>query len=144
MARARHKGLLSGSFAPMALLILATVALSAACGDAPAQRPSGDTAVIPTTAAKGTSLTQAIPTIDKGQTIEAQAEDVMLSPPARLLAERYMCVCGCGDILATCSCNKTPGSRDMKQLLQKLVDEGKSPSEIKTEMVAVYGQAALP
>ena len=55
-----------------------------------------------------------------------------------------MCVCGCGDILSTCSCLKTPGSRDMKQMLQRLVDEGKSPAEIKTEMVAAYGQAALP
>lgn len=61
-----------------------------------------------------------------------------------MLAERYMCVCGCGDILSVCSCLKTPGSRDMKQLLQRLVDEGKSPSEIKNEMVAVYGQAAIP
>lgn len=112
------------------------------CGETTDPAPGSETAVVAPT--QGTSLTQEVPAIDQGQTIEAQVEDVALTPQARMLAERYMCVCGCGDILSTCSCLKTPGSRDMKQLLQRLVDEGKSPSEIKTEMVAVYGQAAIP
>lgn len=142
------RGLISGRTAGIAraaaLPIFLALALSPACGGSP-DSSAGSASVIPATPpAQGRSLTEQIPALDEGQTITAQAEDVALSPQARLLAERFMCVCGCGDILSTCSCLQTPGSRDMKQLLQRLVDEGKSPSEIRTEMVAVYGQAALP
>ena len=75
--------------------------------------------------------------------IQAVLADVELSPQARVLAERITCVCGCGDILAECTCDKTPGSRDMKKYLQTLVDEGKSPAEVEQAMVARYGQAAV-
>lgn len=136
------KGLRARFYALCVALLLPAAALSGGCGETSGPAPGSETAVVAPT--QGTSLTEQIPAIDQGQTIEAQVEDVALTPQARLLAERFMCVCGCGDILSTCSCLKTPGSRDMKQLLQRLVDEGKSPSEIKTEMVAVYGQAALP
>ena len=68
----------------------------------------------------------------------------MLTPQARLLAERLVCVCGCDDILATCTCTETPGSRDMKKYLQQLVDEGKNPLEVENAMVARYGEAVRP
>ncbi len=89
-------------------------------------------------------LTQSIPEVGAGTTITAVASDIALSPQARLLAERFQCVCGCGDILSTCSCEKIPGSRDMKALLQKLVDEGRTPGEIRDEMIATYGPSVIP
>lgn len=143
MASGTSKGRLAGILALGALLVLLAIAFIPGRSEN-ASAPGTTAAPPPITAVPGTSLTQEIPTIDQGQTITASAEDVALTPQARLLAERFMCVCGCGDILSTCSCLKTPGSRDMKQMLQRLVDEGKSPAQIKTEMVAAYGQAALP
>jgi cytochrome c-type biogenesis protein CcmH/NrfF len=141
MASGASKGRLAGFLALGALLVLLAIAFLPGGSET---TPPDPAAVITTTPDVGTSLTEAIPEIDEGGLITASAEDVALSPQARLLAERFQCVCGCGDILSTCSCLQTPGSRDMKRLLQRLVDEGKSPTEIKTEMVAVYGQAALP
>jgi len=76
--------------------------------------------------------------------VTAVADTLVLSPKARLLAERFKCVCGCNDTLSICTCSKTPGSRDMKLYLQQLVDEGKSPAEIQSAMVERYGSDVLP
>ena len=90
-------------------------------------------------------LTETVPPIaPRGTEIVARLDDVTLSPQARLMAERFVCVCGCKDILSTCTCNETPGSRDMKQYVQQLVTEGKSPAEIEAAMVARYGEKVLP
>lgn len=90
-------------------------------------------------------LTETVPPIaPRGTEIIAKLEDVALSPQARLMAERFVCVCGCKDILSTCTCSETPGSHDMKKYLQQLVTEGKSPAEIETAMVARYGEKVLP
>ena len=80
----------------------------------------------------------------KGAIISTKMEDIALSPPARLLAERFKCVCGCPDMLAVCTCKKTPGSRDMKKYLQELVTAGKTPAEVESAMVARYGPKVLP
>jgi len=76
--------------------------------------------------------------------VTAVADTIVLNPRARLLAERFKCVCGCNDILSTCTCSKTPGSRDMKLYLQQLVDEDRSPAEIQSAMVERYGGDVLP
>jgi cytochrome c-type biogenesis protein CcmH/NrfF len=90
-------------------------------------------------------LTETLPPIaPRGAEIVARLDDVTLSPQARLMAERFVCVCGCKDILATCTCNETPGSRDMKQYVQQLVAEGKTPAEVEAAMVARYGEKVLP
>ena len=68
---------------------------------------------------------------------------VKLSPEASIIAERYRCVCGCKDLLNVCTCNKTPGSNDMKKALQALVDQRKGPQEIDAAMIARYGSAVL-
>lgn len=80
----------------------------------------------------------------KGAIISTKLDDIALSPPARLLAERLRCVCGCPDTLAVCTCKKTPGSRDMKKYLQELVNAGKTPAEVESAMVARYGPSVLP
>jgi len=90
-------------------------------------------------------LTHNLPPVPpRGSPITARLEDVNLSPQARLMAEKLICVCGCNDILATCTCSETPGSRDMKKYLQTLVDEGKTPTEVESAMVARYGDTVLP
>jgi len=95
-------------------------------------RPPRVTEALPKTARQG------------GGVVSATIEDITLSPKARLMAERLKCVCGCNDILATCTCKKTPGSRDMKKYLQELVTAGKTPSEVESAMVARYGEKVLP
>ncbi len=81
---------------------------------------------------------------ERGKTITAAVEVVNLSPAARMLAEKIQCVCGCKDILAACNCGETPGSRDMKQYLQQLVNDGKNPTEVVSLMEERYGAAIHP
>ncbi len=91
------------------------------------------------------SLTESLPVVQEpGATVSAEIETIVLSPQASLLAERFQCVCGCGMILGECTCSKIPGSRDMKQYLQQLVDEAKSPSDIESAMIARYGTGVIP
>jgi cytochrome c-type biogenesis CcmH protein len=68
---------------------------------------------------------------------------VHLSPEASIIAERYRCVCSCNDPLNVCTCSKTPGSRDMRLYVQKLVDEKRTSREIDAAMVARYGSSVL-
>jgi hypothetical protein len=87
----------------------------------------------PTEAPAATSSTQ-----------QLQLTDVILTPAARIQAEKFDCICGCNLRLAKCFCEKTPGSIDMKQHLQSLVDADLSPSQIKEGMVLKYGEAVNP
>jgi hypothetical protein len=66
-----------------------------------------------------------------------------LSPEASILAERYRCVCGCNDTLSVCTCRNPKGSEEMKQTLQALADQRKSPEEADAVMEQTYGAAAL-
>ena len=65
------------------------------------------------------------------------------SPEARIMTERYRCVCGCDDRLSVCTCHNTPGSRDMKAYVEELVSEGKSIAEIDRAMVERYGELVM-
>ncbi len=80
---------------------------------------------------------------DGAHSVSAVATDVRLSPAAMVQSEKFMCVCGCGMILAECSCGEDPGGITMKKKLQALVDEGLSPSEIADAMVTAYGGSVL-
>ncbi len=77
-----------------------------------------------------------------GTTITAVAP-FHLSPEASIVAERYRCVCGCGDLLNVCTCSKTPGSNDMKRALQDLVNQKRGPEEIDRAMVEKFGPQVL-
>jgi len=94
----------------------------AAPAAAPSASPSGD---LP----PGTPITAPVP--------------VRLSPEASIIAERYRCVCSCNDPLNVCTCTKTPGSHDMRQYVQELVDQKKSGAEIDAAMVVRYGANVL-
>jgi hypothetical protein len=74
---------------------------------------------------QGTAITATVP--------------VRLSPEAAVVAERYRCICSCNDPLNVCTCTKTPGSRDMRQYVQELVNQKKSGEEIDQAMIAKYG-----
>jgi LPXTG-motif cell wall-anchored protein len=66
-----------------------------------------------------------------------------LSPEARIMTERYYCVCGCGDRLSVCNCRNTPGSVDMKAYVEELVSARKSIREMDQAMVERYGEQVL-
>jgi len=68
---------------------------------------------------------------------------VRLTPEASIIAERYRCVCSCNDPLNVCTCSKTPGSRDMRQYVQELVNQKKTGREIDAAMVSRYGSGVL-
>lgn len=76
--------------------------------------------------------------------VSAQVTDVVLSPRAQVYAEKFKCACGCGHFLAECLCRNTPGSIDMKQHLQSLVEQGLSPGEVEEAMVERYGPGIIP
>ena len=79
---------------------------------------------------------------EKGTPIAAQIP-IHLTPEATIIAERYRCVCSCNDPLNVCTCSKTPGSRDMRQYVQQLVNEKKSWKEIDEAMASRYGPSVL-
>lgn len=66
-----------------------------------------------------------------------------LSPEARIMTERYRCVCGCDDRLSVCTCENRPGSRDMKAYVEELVSSGKSIAEVDRAMVERYGEQVM-
>lgn len=76
--------------------------------------------------------------------VTAIVTDIRLSPAAMVQAEKFMCVCGCGMVLAECSCDKEPGGLSMKKHLQDLVDLGLTPQAIADDMAATYGSGVLP
>ncbi len=139
------KGRAVGFAALSALLILVGVALYAARsgGSATPGAPQA-TAATPDPEATSGGGGQQPPARGTEITTSVAIEPINLTPPARLLAEGLKCVCGCDDVLAACTCDKTPGSHDMKQYLQQLVNEGKPPVEVRKAMVEKYGQAVLP
>ena len=89
----------------------------------PAPSPAGDNT------APGTPISAPVP--------------VRLSPEASIIAERYRCVCSCNDPLNVCTCTKTPGSHDMRQYVQELVDQKKSGAEVDAAMIVRYGANVL-
>lgn len=138
------RGRLAGFLALGALLVLVGFAFWSGRDTVPAALPPAPP-VEPTASVPSTSFTESIPAAPPpGSVITDSLETIALSPQARILAERFQCVCGCGDILVGCACTLTPGSRDMKQYLQQLVDEGKTPTEVEHAMVARYGPTVLP
>ncbi len=94
-----------------------------------AEAPAPAPAATPETPLQGTPITAQLP--------------VRLSPEASIVAERYRCVCSCKDPLNVCTCTKTPGSRDMRQYVQQLVDQKKTAGEIDRAMVTRYGATVL-
>src|SRR5207247_11207564 len=100
-------------------------------GPTPETAPAGETAKQETGEAPppGTPITATLP--------------VRLSPEATIIAERYRCVCSCNDPLNVCTCTKTPGSRDMRQYVQELVNQKKTGKEIDAAMAARYGPGVL-
>jgi len=147
------KGRVVGFSALGALLILVGVALYSARtgGSASSGAPETPATTVAPNATHDTPAPQSTAggagqslARDGEITASVTIEPIDLTPPARLLAEGFKCVCGCDDILAECTCDKTPGSHDMKQYLQQLVDEGKPPAEVRKAMVEKYGQAVLP
>ncbi len=80
---------------------------------------------------------------DPGGTAIVETAPTRMTPEASIVAERYICVCGCGLVLGGCTCSNTPGSRDMKAYLQSLVDEKKSVEEIDRAMVEKYVEDVL-
>lgn len=65
------------------------------------------------------------------------------SPEARIMMERYRCVCGCEDRLSVCTCQNTPGSRDMKAYVEELIDAGKPIRDIDQAMIERYGEQVM-
>ena len=72
---------------------------------------------------------------------------VELSQRAMDLFPEFFCLCddnegkSCGLNLGYCVCGKNPGEHKMKVFIQSLVDLGKSTNQIRTAMVARYGEA---
>jgi len=78
-----------------------------------------------------------------GGGVITQVVPVRMSPEASIVAERFRCVCGCNESLGACTCNKTPGSNEMKTFLQQQVDQKKGGTEIDQAMIEKWGPQAL-
>ena len=53
------------------------------------------------------------------------------------------CVCGCKMELLPCTCDEIKGSKEIKQFVQALIDEGLSKKDAIGRLVEKYGQDIL-
>jgi len=103
----------------------------------------GHPAVPPPVPAAGAAPSPGAESVPQQGTPIAAQLPVHLTPEASIIAERYRCVCSCNDPLNVCTCSKTPGSRDMREYVQELVNQKKSGKEIDAAMAARYGPGVL-
>ena len=72
-----------------------------------------------------------------------QSSRVALTSNATEIVKELNCVCGCRMELLPCTCEELRGSKEIKQFVQTLVDEGLSKSEAVGRLVERYGQRIL-
>jgi cytochrome c-type biogenesis protein CcmH len=65
------------------------------------------------------------------------------SERVRNLAPKFMCICGCNQLLSACNHFNCPSSGPMLAELNKLVDEGKSDDYVVEYYVDKYGSTVL-
>ena len=53
------------------------------------------------------------------------------------------CICDCKMKLLPCTCEEVRGSKEIKEFVQELVEQGLSKSEVMDSLVERYGQAVL-
>ena len=71
------------------------------------------------------------------------ADAVAVKAVVNQLAAQFMCQCGCGLTLASCT-HGVCGPRDrMLAEIRRMVEGGRTPEEITTVLVAQYGEAVL-
>src|SRR5207248_4848675 len=61
----------------------------------------------------------------------------------RNLAPKFMCVCGCTQLLSACNHFNCPSSGPMIAELNKLVDDGKTDDAVVEYYIGKYGSAVL-
>lgn len=66
-----------------------------------------------------------------------------LSSIALEIIKELNCICDCKMELFPCTCDEPKGSKEIKQFVQTLIDEGLSKSEVIARIVKKYGQAVL-
>ncbi|MDQ7848807.1 MAG: cytochrome c-type biogenesis protein CcmH [Armatimonadota bacterium] len=77
------------------------------------------------------------------QPAHAHAAGETVQAVVNQLATQFMCQCGCGLTLASCT-HPVCGPRDrMLAEIRRLVEAGKTPAEITDVLVAQYGEAVL-
>jgi len=86
---------------------------------------------------------EALPPAAADSTLIKAEVPALLSPEARIMTERYRCVCGCEDRLSVCTCENIPGSRDMKAYVEELVGAGRSIRDIDQAMIERYGEQVM-
>jgi len=65
------------------------------------------------------------------------------SSRAMEITRELNCICGCKMELLPCTCDEPRGSKEIKQFVQVLVDEGLSKTEVIGRVIERYGQAIL-
>jgi len=72
---------------------------------------------------------------------------LMLSVPSRgfslssaEIENNLMCDCGCGQLLATCECER---AEEMRSMIRGMLDKGKTKEEILNSFVSQYGESIL-
>ena len=80
---------------------------------------------------------------DETKISETTLSEIQLSHRAKVIASGFKCPCGCGHFAYECNCLKSPGSRDIKHLIQSLVDQGKDSEEIKKAVISRFGENVI-
>lgn len=69
-----------------------------------------------------------------GMNLSAQAEEII---------RELNCVCGCKMELSPCTCEEAKGAKEIKQLVQELIDQGLSKSKVIEQVVDKYSEDIL-
>lgn len=77
------------------------------------------------------------------QELQRPLSRVNLSSMALEVIKELNCICDCKMELLPCTCDEPRGSKEIKQFVQALIEEGLPKSEVIARTVKKYGQAVL-
>jgi len=91
----------------------------------------------------GIKMTRESISSSMSQQFQGQPARKNISSRAIEIVRELNCICGCKMELLPCTCEEARGSKEIKQFVQKMVDEGLSKSEGIGQLVERYGRAIL-
>jgi len=77
------------------------------------------------------------------QQFPTQASRIDLGSEAIKIVEELNCICGCKMELLPCTCDEPRGSREIKQFVQRMVNQGLSKPKVIERVVEIYSQDIL-
>lgn len=75
--------------------------------------------------------------------LQMEPPTLHLSAQAQEIIRELNCVCGCKMELSPCTCEDARGSKEIKQFVQELINQGLSKSKVIEQVVEKYSKDIL-